>query len=227
VVGQLHLLDAQRRVDHVEDRRIAELEEGVLRQARHLLPGQLVVGGKLLDRGLDVVAAGGDALDLRVRLRLVLLQPRELQVRGAHLVLDFFHLAPGAGRGLRAVGQVVFVRVARRVEGGLQELGVLVRPVDLRVQLLQVGSQLRESPRVGLLLVAGLDEIPAQLVPLLAVRLLPRRLRGLAGLVPIQSEERLLNRLPVAFVVGDDHPEEHRRQQRAETKKARFNLGML
>ena len=38
VLGQLDLLHAERWVDHVEDRRVAQLEEGILLQALELLP---------------------------------------------------------------------------------------------------------------------------------------------------------------------------------------------
>ncbi len=221
MLGQLHLLDAQRRVDHVEDRGIAELEERVLLQSRRLLPGQLVVGRELVDRGLHLVAAGGDPLDLRVRVRLIPLQFREFQVRGVQRLLDSLHVAPRPWRGLRPVREVVFVRIARGVERGLQELGVLVGAVDLRVERLEMRVQLREGARVRLHLVAGLDEVCPQLVALLAVGLLPRRLDGLQRLVPIEPEECLLERLPVALVVRDDHPEEHRREEQPPRRRTR------
>jgi hypothetical protein len=224
VLGQLHLLDAQRRVDHVEDRRVAQLEERVLFQARGLPLGEVVLGGQILDRGLRVVAPGGDALDLRSGFRLVLLQLRQTQIRSGHLFLDLFDLVPRFRRGLRAVGQVVLVGIARRVEGRLQELGVLVRRVDLRVERLEIRVQFIESAPVRAHLVAGFDELPAQLVPLLAEGLRPRGLHGLEGLVPVQAQEGLLERLPVAFVIGDDHPDEDRGQERPRREEGAIQL---
>ena len=70
VLGQLDLLDAQRRVDHVEDRRVAQLEEGVLLQALELLPRELEVRRELLDRGARLVLLRRDPLDLLVDLRI-------------------------------------------------------------------------------------------------------------------------------------------------------------
>src|SRR5262249_54468361 len=151
---------------------VAELKERVLPEASDLLPGELVIGGELVDRDLGLVAADGDALDLGLRLVLVALELRELQVRRIELLLELHDLAARGRRLPGPVGEVVLVLVARSVEGGLQELRVLVGPVDLRIELLEVSVQLRERASVLADLVAALDELSAKLVALLAVRLL-------------------------------------------------------
>ena len=212
VLGKLHLLHPQRRVDHVEDRGVAQFEERVLLQTFRLLPGELVVRGQFFDVRRDLVAARGDAVDLGLRAGFLLLQRRQPQVRGLEIPGELVEALLDAGRGPGLVRQRVLVAVALGVEGSLQELGLLIRPVDLRVQGLQTGVPLRESPAVrGGFLPRG-GEIGAQARALFAVGLLARRARRLQRLVAVEPQEGPLHGLPVAVVVGDHHPDEDGRQ---------------
>jgi len=81
VVGQLHLLHPQGGVDHVQDRRVSELKEGVLLERPVLLPREAEVRGPLLDRRLDILLARVDAVDLGLNPRLVALELGQPQTR--------------------------------------------------------------------------------------------------------------------------------------------------
>src|SRR5262249_7371684 len=68
-------------------------------------------------------------------------------------------------------------------------------------------------------LLASRGELGSKSLALLTVRLLTRRLRGLARQVPIEPQKRLLKELPVALVVGPDHPEKRHGHHDADREK--------
>ena len=161
-------------IDHVEDRRVAQVEQRVLLQARELLACQAELGRPLLDRRLDVLPARVDQVDLGLRRGLLLLELREAHRPLVEVLPEAVELLLRRRRGLRLVGQRVLVLVERRVEGRLRELVGLVRGVDLGVELADL--------RLGLAQVAGLLrdlgprslQLPDELRVLLVDRLPPR-----------------------------------------------------
>ena len=145
LVGQLHLLDAQRRVDHVEDRRVAQLEERVLLQARVLLRASRKSAVFFSIVVSISVFFALIAVDLGLRVGLLLLELRQVHRPLVELLDDRVERLLDRRRRLRRVRERVLVLVALRVEGGLGELVLLVGEVDLRVEVLQLRLELARA----------------------------------------------------------------------------------
>jgi hypothetical protein len=208
VVGKLDLLHPQGRVDHVQDRRVAQLEERVLFEAAELLPRQAEIRRAPLDRGLEVLLARVDRVDLSLRLGLLPLQLGEPQRPVVELLRQPVERALDAGRGLRLVREGVLVQVALGVEGRLGELVLLVGRVDLRLEPPELRVELLQLLLVGRGLGASGVELADELGVFLVERLLARRHGLLAGQLRVEAHEGPLDRLPVSRVVVDDHQDE-------------------
>ena len=219
VLGQLHLLDAQGRVDHVEDRRVAQLEERVLLQRGELLPGELVVRGELLDGRLELVAPVRQPLDLRLRLRFFSLQRRE--------PTDARRASSGSGRGpssRRRRPSACSRARPRTCSAPRRRRPSRTCSPGRRRTVAGRASSTSPRARARLLRCCATSDCAAarsarslsRSSPYAFSRAPPRRL---ARLLRVEPHERPLQRLPVARVVGDHHPDEHDRQHRARRKE--------
>ena len=209
MVGELDLLHAERGVDHVEDRRVAELEDRVFAQAREPLERNPVVGGQLLEGRPDVLPAGDEAFPGRPGVRFRLLELGEVEAPCLQLLVQLVQ-APLLLRGRPGSGRKrVLVPVALRVERRLRELELLVRQVDLRGEVLQLPVEPCELAAVRGQLLVRQRELVAKLRAFLAERDPPGGERGLAGLAGVDPRERALDALPAAGVVLHDHTDEN------------------
>ena len=226
-VREDHLLHLQRRTDEIHHRQVEEQAPPVRGDLRELPLGSRFLLEELVVGGLGLIALRGDLVDpaldgvefLLVReQRLLFLLEEPLQI---------LELPLGLRKGRALVGALLLELVLHRVEVRLGEAELLIHavmdgvlPRQLRLGRCKVGlagDQIRVRRLEG-----GLD--------LIELRGVHRRLGcgdRRAGLLHVEAVELRLEELPVASVVGEEHPQQHQQQRDARQRECPVHPGHL